>query len=175
MVLAFSFYFMGARQAFIFTFIVILGAWLIRDLIRRMQFHYISRIAIIYCGVSIFMLISITLSTFISSKDPFFNFGQLSIIPAIMIISITDRFVSNFIKKGPDAAVRLTLETLIIAILGWALMRFEPTRYFVLNNLWLIPVMIFVNYLTGNYTGMRWTEFIRFNQVIKNASDSSND
>jgi hypothetical protein len=167
MILSFAYYFMGARQGLIITALVIFTSWIVRHMIKKIQLHYLSRLAIVYGAISISILLFIVATSFIPSNNPVFDFRFLRPLPLVMIVSITDRFMTNYIKKDLFTAMRLTAETMIIAIIGWALMRIGSTHNIIINNLWLIPLTIPVNFLVGKYSGMRWTEFIRFNQVIK--------
>lgn len=169
LILAFSYYFMGARQAIIITILVILSSGVIRNLFKKVRLHYLSRLSIVYGGNVLVILSFIALTSFIPSDNPIFDFRNIQPIPLIMIISITDRFMANYIKKDLVTTLRLTGETLVISILGWLVMRFETVREFFINNLiFVIPLSLVVNYAVGKYSGLRWTELIRFNQVIKN-------
>ncbi|MEA3357091.1 MAG: 7TM domain-containing protein [Patescibacteria group bacterium] len=168
MILAFAYYFIGAKQGLIITIIVVASSWLIRNMLRKVRLHYLSRLSVVYCGISIILLSFIAATSFIPSDSPIMDFRNLSPIPLVMIISITDRFMANYIKKDLLVAARLTAETIFISVIGWTLMRVEPIQKFFYNNLWLIPLTIIINLSIGKYSGFRWTEYIRFSQVIKN-------
>jgi hypothetical protein len=167
MILSLAYYFMGLRQGLIITLIVILGSGLIRYFLKKVQMHYLSRLSIVYGGVSTIILLFIVSTTFIQSDDPFFNFTALPALPLAMIISITDRFISNYIKKDLIGAIRLTVETILIALFGWVLLRSYDIQTFLINNLWIVPVTIVINLYIGRYSGFRLTEFARFGQIFK--------
>ncbi|MFH1547370.1 MAG: 7TM domain-containing protein [bacterium] len=167
MILSLAYYFMGLRQGLIITFIVLVSAWLLRYFFRKVQMHYLSRLAIVYGGVSIFILFFIIGTSFIRSEDPFFDFTALPALPLAMIISITDRFISNYIKKDLIGALRLTVETILIALFGWILIRSYDIQTFLINNLWIVPLTIVINLFIGRYSGFRLTEIARFGQILK--------
>jgi hypothetical protein len=166
MILAFAYYFMGARQGMIITGVVIAASWITRNLIKKVQLHYLSRLAIVYGAISIVVLLFIVATSFIPNDAPVFDFRYLRPLPFVMIVSITDRFMTKYIKKDLFTAMRLTAETMLIAVIGWALMRIGTTHRFMVNNLWIIPLTIVINYFVGKYSGIRWTEFIRFGRII---------
>jgi hypothetical protein len=167
MILAFAYYFMGCRQGLIITAVVILSSWITRNLIKKIQLHYLSRLAIVYGAISIAILAFIVATSFIPSSNPVFDFRFLRPLPFVMIVSITDRFMTKYIKKDLFTAMRLTAETMLIAIINWGLMRWSFTYNLFINNLWIIPLTIAINFGVGKYSGMRWTEFIRFGGIIK--------
>lgn len=167
MVLSFAYYFMGARQGFTITILVIICSWLIRNFLRKVRLHYISRLAIVYTGNAILILTFIIATSFIPTDNPVFDFRNLQPIPVAVIISITDRFVSNYIKKDLFTALRLTTETVLVSLIGWTLMRVEAIKNVIINNIWIVPLTIIVSFVAGKYSGLRWTEFIRFNKVIR--------
>jgi hypothetical protein len=171
MILAFAYYFMGARQGLIITGVVIVSSWITRNMIKNVQLHYLSRLAIVYGATSIAVLGFIVATSFIPSDNPVFDFRFLRPLPFVMIVSITDRFMTKYIKKDLFSAMRLTGETMLIAIIGWALMRIGATHNLVINNLWIIPLTIAINFLVGKYSGMRWSEIIRFGRIIKSGEN----
>jgi hypothetical protein len=167
MVLAIAYYYMGFVQAFTVTMLVILSSWIFRNLLKKVKLHYLSRLAIVYCGTSIFILAFIVATSYLPTNNPYLDFTGIQFLPLALIISITDRFMANYIKKDLTTAARLTGETLLLALIGWGIMRWDTTHTFFMTNLWVVPLLIVVNLLIGQYAGFRWTEFIRFNQVIR--------
>ena len=175
MILAIAYYYMGLVQALAITMIVIFGSWLIRNMLREVKLHYLARLAIVYCGISFFILVFIVLTSYIPSNNPYFDFSNIQFLPLALIISVTDRFMASYIKKDLMTAARLTGETLIVALIGWVLMRWEVTYDFFMSNMWIILLLIIANLIIGQYAGFRWTEFLRFNQVIKNVELPGDD
>jgi hypothetical protein len=167
MILAIAYYYMGFVQAFTITMLVIFSAWIIRSLLKKVKLHYLARLAIVYCGISIFILAFIVGMSYIPTNNPYLDFTYIQFLPLALIISITDRFMANYIKKDLMTAARLTGETLLIALIGWGIMRWEVTNDFFMTNLWILPLLIIINFLIGQYAGFRWTEFLRFNQVLR--------
>lgn len=175
MVLAFAYYYMGFVQAFTITIIVVLSTWIIRNILKTIRLHYLSRLAIVYCGNVLMILLFIVLTSFLPGDNRYLDFTHVTPLALVLIITVTDRFIASYVKKDFATAARLIGETLLISVIGWALMRWDVTREFFVNNLWIILVLIITNILVGQYTGFRWTEFIRFNQVIRNAEPSENN
>lgn len=175
MILSLAYYFMGLRQGIVITFIVIAGSWIIRNIFRKVQMHYLSTLAIVYGGISLLILLFIVTTTSISSNDPFYNFTALPALPLAMIISVIDRFIANYIKRDLIGALRLTVETILISLFGWVLIRSHAIQTFLINNLWIIPLTIIVNLIVGRYSGFRLTEFARFRSIFKASQTTPED
>jgi len=174
MVLALAYYYMGFIQGFSITILVVISSWIIRNILRKARLHYLSRLAIVYCTISIFVLGFIVAMSYLPTDNPYLDFRNIPFLPLAMIISVTDRFMASYIKKDLMTAGRLTGETLLISLLGWGIMRWEPTNTFLTGNLWIIPVLIIINIMIGQFAGFRWTEFIRFSQVLRNVESPEN-
>lgn len=175
MILSLAYYFMGLRQGLVVTLIMILGSLIVRNALKKIQLHHLSRIGAIYTGEAIFMLLFVIATTFIKSEDPFFDFTAIPPLPLAMIMSVTDRFISNYIKRDFIGAARLTLETILIALFGWILIRSHELQTFLIYNLWLLPVAFIANILIGKYSGFRLTEMARFGQILKAQQSSVED
>ncbi|MBN2101128.1 hypothetical protein JW710_04550 [Candidatus Dojkabacteria bacterium] len=173
MILSFAYYFMGARQAVTITILVVVVSWATRNILKKTRLHYLSRLSLVYTMNCIAIMAFIAATSFIPSDNPVFDFRNIQPLPLAMIISITDRFVSNYIKKNLITATRLTAETILISLLGWAIMRINIIRNWVTDNIWLSLVALVINYAIGKYSGTRWIEYLRFFDVIK--SDERTD
>lgn len=166
MILAFAYYYMGFIQGFTIVLVVVISSWITRNMLRKSSLHYLSRLAVVYSVNILFILAFIVATSYLPTDNVYFDFTNIAFLPLAMIVSVTDRFMSIYIKKDLMTAARLTGETLFVSIIGWNLMRWEPIREFFLSNLWIIPFIILVNVLIGRYSGFRWTEFIRFSNVL---------
>ena len=174
MILAFAYYYMGFVQGFSIVLLVVITSWIVRNVLRNMRLHYLSRLSLVYTAISIVVLAFIVGTSYLPTDNRYLDFTAISFLPLAMIISVTDRFMATYIKKDLMTAARLTGETLIISVIGWALMRLDSTHSFFINNLWIIPLLILINVLIGQYAGFRWTEFIRFAQVIRHVESPDN-
>jgi hypothetical protein len=173
-ILSFAYYYMGFVQGFSIVLLVVFTSWIVRNMLRSFSLHYLSRLSIVYTVISIVVLAFIIGTSYIPSDNRYLDFTAISFLPLIMIISVADRFMASYIKKDLMTAARLTGETLVISFFGWVLLRWDVTHSFFLNNLWIIPVLILVNILIGQFSGLRGTEFLRFAQVIRHVESPEN-
>ena len=168
--LAFAFYLSGARYGIIITVIVTAITLLVHTLTKKFRMHYISRISINYILISILLIGFLV----IMEKLPFINtdleFKNVSAVSIILITTLSDFIIKTYIKKDLFTTSRSIIETLIIASIGWAIIRFDVIAMFMINNLWIILVLIVINIMIGQTKALRLTDLLRFNQLFKNDS-----
>ena len=82
------------------------------------------------------------------------------------MITLAEKFVATQIEKGSRAATFLAGETLLISLIGYALIRWDAFMILILNHPWLILLTFIVNFTLGKWSGLRITEYIRFRKVI---------
>lgn len=133
--------------------------------------HYITRIAINYCLLAIAMIVLIV----VINK---YGLGLENIanIPPLALISIavlSDFFVKQFVQKSLKSSLTVFFGTVIIATVGWFLISRDFVSEYVINNLWIIPVLIVLNLLIGQFKGLRVKDYLRFKSVTKEKEDDS--
>ncbi len=153
---------------------VLLGATLTRAVINKFKFPYLPRTAMLLWGVSVFILLLLI----ISSQMTFFQLLTISIFPILIIIILTENFMNSQLFNSQKEAMKIALETLLIAIICSLIISQESVQKFVLlqPELVLLGTAV-INYLIGKYTGLRLVELARFSSVLgqNNIEDHSQD
>lgn len=146
------------------TFLAILiSAVVSHKLIRRLKMPYLPRTAMLLWAVSI-----VTLSMLIASA--IFGFDALlavNIFPVLIIMLLTENFLETQLFKSQKEAIRLTLETLVIAIscsifMGWEVVQ----RFVLLRPEFVLLATAGFNTALGRYTGLRLLEYLRFQSIL---------
>jgi hypothetical protein len=146
------------------TFLAILVAAVVsHKLIRRLKMPYLPRTAMLLWAVSIFTLSLLIVSAIIG----FDALLVVNIFPVLIIMLLTENFLETQLFKSQKEAIRLTLETLVIAISCSIFMGWEVVQRFVL----LRPELILLatagfNTALGRYTGLRLLEYLRFQSIL---------
>lgn len=142
---------------------VLLGATLSRAVIKRVNFPYLPRTAMILWGVSLFILLLLILS----SQLAIFQLLTISIFPILIIIILSENFMNSQLFTSQKEAMKIALETLVIAIVCSLIISQEIVQKLVLlyPELTLL-VTAFINYLIAKYTGLRLAEFLRFSSIL---------
>lgn len=117
-------------------------------------------------------LLFISLGTFglmiLSSFIKVVDISNISIFPILFMILLAEESVRTQLVKSKKEARNLMIGTLILAIIGAGTMNFSSVQNIVLNNPeWVILLVLVINLIVGNYTGMRLTEIGRFKKAIR--------
>lgn len=117
-------------------------------------------------------LMFISLGTFglmiASSYLAIIDIRQVSIFPILFMILLAEEFVRTQLVKSKKEAKRLTLGTLILSIGGALTMNIRGIQEMVLlHPEVVILIVLVVNLLVGNYTGIRLVEIERFGKAIR--------
>lgn len=136
-----------------------------RLLLRRLKLklQYLPRMALILWLVVLGVLGALFASPFLGRKD----FMDVSIFPVLILVLLAEDFIRVQLGKSIAVAVNLTSETLILALVSFAVLSLEPVQHFALLNpeVLLISVAVF-NFFLGRYVGLRIMEVWRFRKLI---------
>lgn len=163
--LAIAYSYTGLKYGLAVTLVVILGSLLSHLVLRKIRMHYITRIAINYC------LLSVALITFMVAINRVgFGLENMSTVPPLALISIvalSDFFTKQFVQKSSKASFGALFGTVLIGTAGWFVITRDFISNYVINNLWIIPLLIFVNLIIGQFKGLRLKDYFRFKSVLK--------
>lgn len=163
-VIALSFLATGIKYGVaVFVAIIIIGT-IARLIARKFRLLYLPRMAIV---LSILAL-SIFTMFFIGALFNKTGFIAISIFPILIMTVLTEHFVSVQIEQGYRTAIRLTIETLSLSLVGYFIGDWTTFKTTILAYPELILLTFVVNYLMGKFSGLRLTEYFRFREVFKN-------
>lgn len=149
----------------ILVFLAILGvATFIRRVLKRLQLHYLPRMALLLWFVTLGVLTLIFISPFLGLG----SLAKISIFPIVVLILLAEEFIEVQIGKSLREATRLTLETMIVALVGYFLFSLSFLRRWALvYPQWVIFAPFIINLLVGRFTGLRLLEYRRFKELLK--------
>jgi len=163
-IIAVSFLSMGLQYGTIIFFLTLAIGTLGRLFARKVKISYLPRMAI--------MLTIVCLSVFIfflvGAKFPTAGIVGISIFPILIIILLTEEFISLEIERGLKSASLLFIETLFLSVLCYLLASWNLFREFILIYPETVIATLLINILIGRWTGLRLLEYYRFRKVIKN-------
>jgi uncharacterized membrane protein len=149
---------------------LILFAWILlislfsNTLLNKFKLHFwpARSISLLFISIGTFGLMVV--SSFIKLID----ISKISIFPILFMILLTEEFTRTQLVKSKKEAKKLTVGTIILAITGAGVMNFSLIQEFVLKYPdAMIVIVLVVNLLVGNYTGIRWSEIGRFKKAIR--------
>lgn len=156
----------GVTPGFIMLAAIMVASLMSRFILRRFPIMQMPKVALSMLMVSIFLLLALTISSIYGIIDV----RNLSIFPILLFILLSDRIVTLFLERDLIDTIQTTIITLFLAILGFLLLTWEQFRLFTLVYPEFILLLIPINILIGRYFGLRMTEYIKFQPIIKHAS-----
>lgn len=141
-------------------FLGILGlAVLGRIAIRRLRLQYLPHLAMLVWVMSMGLL-----TLFVFAPE----LGNTDIFPILLLVLLTETFISAQISHGAKNAAKMTVETLVLAVVSYFLMSMNATQVWVLTHPELtIGALAGVNILLGQFTGLRMLEYWRFRELLR--------
>lgn len=174
-IITFAFVFIGRERwtdikyAVMIYIVVLCVGMLMRYVLKPMRLLYLPRTAINLTVVSLSVLVLLAVGGFVART----GFASSPVFPILIIITLVEKFVTVQVEKGSRTAMTLAVETLAIALIGYAIM--SPTTPigtmvigFTLKHPLAILLIIPFNVFLGKWTGLRLTELWRFRNVFKN-------
>lgn len=168
-ILGISYSFTGLKYGLAITAVVITATLLSHTILSRIRMHYITKIAINYCVlvvavVALFLLVN-------QFGLGLQNIGSINPLAVVSIAALSDFFIKLYVKKSLKDTFRYFAETLLIAILGWFLLTTDSITAFLLNNIWIVLVLIIVNLSIGQFKGLRLVDSFRFKSILQKKDD----
>jgi len=164
MAIAVTFVATGIATGMLVFLTILTIATLIRRFLEKFRLHYLPRMALLLWFVSLGILGLILAA-------PFLRLGPLttiSIFPIVILILMAEEFIAVQIRKSFREAANLTMETIILAFLGYLVFSLNCLRNFALNYpLWVVLIPFFFNLWVGRFTGLRLLEYWRFRKILR--------
>lgn len=149
----------------IFVAVIIIGT-LLRLFLKKLRLLYLPRMAVVISIVALSTLVLLIVSGYFSRT----GLASVSIFPILIMITLVEKFVTVQIEKGNKTAIYLSLETLLISLVGYFIASWQVLIDFLGAYPWIVFVAIGLSIFLGKWTGLRLTEYIRFKEVFKNVN-----
>lgn len=167
--LAIAYSYTGLKYGLSITLVVVLTSLLSYSILKRIRMHYITRIATNYT-----ILVMVLIGFFLLVNEFKLGLENMVNIPPLAFISIaalSDFFIRQYVKKSLAGSLLTLGGTIFVAAIGWLVISRDVISEYMLNNLWLIPLLTVVNLLLGQFTGLRMWDYFRFRNT--NREDDS--
>lgn len=131
----------------------------------KLKLQYLPRMALILWFVSLGIL-GILFTAPMINYLPLLN---VSIFPVLVLTLLVEDFTKIQLGKSFKTAMSLTGQTLVLALISYVFLTYQPFQRFVLLNPEITLSTTFViNIILGKYLGLRFMEYIRFRKLLRN-------
>lgn len=149
----------------VFLFLVILVIGMVsRVVIKEFRLLYLPRVAIMLTIVSVVTFLLLIFGGYFRRT----GLASVSIFPLLIMITIMEKFIVVQIEKGAKTAVFLSFETLLVSTIAYLITSISSLKHLMLSYPWLLILVVLVNFGLGKWTGLRFSEYFRFKEVVKN-------
>jgi len=163
-IIAISFLATGIPGGLVLFAVILLSTILVRKVLRNIKIHLRARRTI---ALWVVCLVTFGFLT-ISPSLKLFDLSKISIFPILFLILLSEEFIRFQTGQSRKKAISLTISTLLISIVGAALMSWSNLQEFVLLNpeISMLGILL-VGFFIGRYTGFRLLEYKRFKAILK--------
>ncbi|MDD3190633.1 MAG: 7TM domain-containing protein [Candidatus Pacebacteria bacterium] len=167
LVLTFAFWATDLKYGLTIFAVIFVTGTAVRYILKKMRLLYMPRMAIVLTVISIAILALLA----IGGHYRRFGLSSTSILPILIMITLIEKFISAQVEKGLRTATFLSVETLLISVVGYYILIWDVFYDFVLAHPFYIVVLLVINLLLGKWSGLRLSEYLRFRKVIKNVEN----
>ncbi|MAF20575.1 MAG: hypothetical protein CMI55_02750 [Parcubacteria group bacterium] len=165
LIIAFIFLATGLKYGLVLFVIILLIGTLLRLLAKRLRLLYLPRMSIVLIGITLTILILLLGGAYLEQK----NLIAVSAFGILIMVVLVEKFIALQIKQEAKKTIILILETLALSIICYWIASWPWFQNLTLAYpLWIILGALIVNILLGKWTGLRFSEYSRFWEVIKN-------
>jgi len=169
LIISFAFLATGLKYGLAIFIAILLVGTLVRLLVKKFRLLYLPRMAIVLILVALTILI-VFLEGAYSGRHGLIS---ASIFAILIMITLVEKFIATQINQGAKRTIIITSETLILSIICYWVASWLWLQNMVLAYpLSIILGSIIVNILLGKWTGLRLSEYFRFQKVIKHVESS---
>lgn len=152
----------GLVYGLIMTIVVFVTSYLFHLVTKKLRLHYFPKVAVVLSAVALSVYVVLVFANWNESNQ----FLSNSILPVILIATVSEQFVSIMSKKDFKTAFSLATTTVLLTIAAFALMIIEPFQQLLLDYPYLLIITLILNIIIGKFTGLRLFEYYRFKEIL---------
>lgn len=163
LIITFAFFDMGIKYGLAIFIVVLLTGTLVRYVVRLFHLLYLPRMGIVLSATALAILF-LLFEGVVSRRTVLISSSIFSIL---IMITLAEKFIAAQIEKGLKSAVVLSIETLIISVVGYYILEWDRLQNLVFFYPQIILVAFLINILLGRWSGLRLIEYFRFKGLLK--------
>ncbi|KKQ79130.1 MAG: hypothetical protein UT02_C0047G0010 [Parcubacteria group bacterium GW2011_GWC2_38_7] len=163
-IIAVLFLYTGLKYGLAIFFLTLIVGTLGRLIARKIKIAYLPRMAMVLTLIFLSVFAAFVVGAFFHKT----GLLEMTVFPILVMVLLTEKFISVQIERGNKAAAMLVLETLVLVVACYFLANWQMLKTFVLSYPEVVLFTLLINYLVGKWTGLRLFEMYRFRKVIKN-------
>ena len=146
--------------------VIVIVSTAVRLILRKLKvkLQYLPRMAFILWAVVLGVLGVLFLAPIVKFSD----LSNVSIFAVLFLVLLAEDFTRVQLGKSAKTAINLTFETLILSLISFLFLTFQPLQKYVLLNPEIsLLIIACADLILGRYTGLRVMEFYRFRKLVR--------
>lgn len=161
-ILTLALVFAGLLNGLAILAVVVLSSLLVRFILRKRRLLFTPKIALNISSVALFVFLAL----YIASMFELGRVATLSILPILILITLAEKITAVDGSKNAKQVIKLFGEITLVALICYFVVEWRSFQIFMLAYPELVFVFVFLNYLLGRWTGLRFFEYFRFRELI---------
>jgi hypothetical protein len=129
---------------------------------KKWALHYYPKLGIIITIVTSLLLLVFLILGSLNMKGIF----NINLFTLILIVGLSEKYISILVRKKIKPTLMIALESVLQAVICFAIISYAPFISFILLYPYLIILLFPINYIIGRFAGLRLTEFQRFRKIL---------
>ncbi len=167
MMLGLSLLVLGLQVGLLAFVLVLLVSTLIRWVFARIEMLYIPKVALTLSVLALSFFVVLWAGVELNID---INWG-LAVFPMLVIVTVSEKFLSNQSSAGLRNALIYTLETLLVAFVGWAFLQWDFIEQLIMRTPEVVFIPLLGSYWLGKFSGLRLSEYFKFRAFFQESSE----
>ena len=163
LMLSLSFLVLGLTFGFLVFLMVLFISYLIRLLFVKVDLLYIPKVSLLLSALALSFFLVLGLAVYFQSPVNL----TLAIFPMLVMATISEKFLSAQSEEGMRGAIIATTETTLVALIGYFFVTWGWVEARILSLPELVILPILGNIWLGRFTGLRLSEYFKFNALFR--------
>ncbi|MBI5037423.1 MAG: hypothetical protein HZC01_01820 [Candidatus Kerfeldbacteria bacterium] len=143
--------------------VVVAISYLLRLALSRFRLLYIPKTSLILSAIGLSFLAVI----WIVSLYELSLAATLAIFPMLVMSTISEKFLSAQSEEGLGSALSGVVTTIVVSTVAYYVVVWDTFTNLIMSWPELILVPLLGTIILGKFTGLRWTEYVRFRSLLK--------
>ena len=162
LLMAFALMAVGLQAGFIIFFTILVAGFIMRSLLKRVRLLYLPKMGLLLSGITAVILL---ITPFLIVPEDL-ELPQTAFALVVLILS-AEQLASALIERGLRKAAAITIETTLISLVVFLTITSNWLQGVIISYpLFVLALMIIINFFLGKWTGLRFSEYIRFKDII---------
>lgn len=160
--IALSWMVMGLRFGALAFLVILIVNYVVRWLFTKIDLLYVPKVSMTLSVLSLSFFLVLAIGIAIDSS---LNLS-LTIFPMLMMSTLSEKFLSAQSDAGLKKALLATIETVIVAAVGYGLVQWGAVKDLIITSPEVVILPLIGIIWLGKFTGLRLSEYFKFRSLM---------